>query len=197
MHIALIPGHGQRGGRWDPGATFDGLAEATIVRRLAARVVELAPGRATICDQVERGRRSYSTRRAAAGEAIAANGGRGVLVHLHCNALGRQPSGRYAFCGYDPRSALGASYAEQWHDEALRRYPSPLFRPRDVRIEMADDRWPNVRAVLRRTYSETPAGVAAVLVEIGFIDNPDHSPLWLESGVDMLARTIVGAWLGD
>ena len=195
LHIAVIPGHGMRGGRWDPGATFDGHEEATVVRRLARYLFHLAPGRVTICDQVERGRRSYSSRRAAAGAAIAENGGHGVLVHLHCNALGSQPSGRYAFCAHDPRSELGGSYAARWQRSAREHYPRDLFRDRDLRVVSAGDDWPRVRAVLRRTYSETPAGVAAVLVELGFIDNPSHGPLWVGDGVDMLARTLADAWL--
>jgi len=190
MHLAIIPGHGTRGGRYDPGATYGGEIEAQIVRRQAARLRLLAPDSVTVHDLAEGSRRGYSRRRAAASMAIAAHGGSGAIVHLHCNA-GR---GDYSFCAHDPRSTLGERYADAWASAAA----EPLSRHGvgRVRSESADsDRWPNVWAVLRRSYSETPAGVCAVLVECAFIDNPRHASMWTDDGVDTLAQTILDAWL--
>ena len=190
MHIAVIPGHGTRGGRYDPGATYGDEVEAQIVRRQAACLRALAPDSVTVHDLAEGSRRGYSARRAAASRAIAAHGGVGVLVHLHCNA-GR---GDYSFCAHDPRSSLGRRYADAW--QAAPDGPLRELGVRRVRSEVGDSsRWPNVWAVLRRSYSETPAGVAAVLVECGFIDQPRHARLWTDEGVDAVARSILDAWL--
>ena len=190
MHLAIIPGHGMRGGRFDPGATYGDEVEAQIVRRQAARLRALAPHSVTVHDLAEGSRRGYSRRRAAASMAIAASGGSGAIVHLHCNA-GR---GDYAFAAHDPRSTLGRRYADAWADAAAA--PLGLHGVGRVRSESADsDRWPNVWAVLRRSYSETPAGVCAVLIECAFLDNPRHAQMWTDDGVDTLAQTILDAWL--
>lgn len=189
MHLAIIPGHGTRGGRYDPGATYGGEIEAQIVRRQAARLRSLAPDSVTVHDLAEGSRRGYSRRRAAASMAIAAHGGSGAIVHLHCNA-GR---GDYAFCAHDPRSSLGARYAKAWQAAAKPLEGLGVRRSRSESASSAS--WPNVWAVLRHSYNETPAGVCAVLIECAFLDNPRHAPMWTDEGVDTLAQTLIDAWL--
>lgn len=190
MHLAIIPGHGTRGGRYDPGASYGGEVEAQIVRRQAARLRSLAPKSITVHDIAEDSRRGYRRRCTAAARAIATHGGSGAIVHLHGNAGG----GDYSFCAHDPRSTLGKRYADAWQSAA--EAPLQGLGVRRVRAEVGSrDRWPNVWAVLQRSYSETPAGVCAVLIECGFLDQPRHARLWTDQGIDAVAQSILNAWL--
>jgi len=194
MHIAIIPGHGWRvkSGRvtYDPGAQYAGEREAEIVRRVAALCEQMAPERVTVHDSEQSSSAGYTERRHAAQAAIGP--GPGVLLHLHVNA-GR---GDYLMAMYDHRSALGGDYAERWCKSAD-RILRPLFR-KDVRERpqpsTPDDWTSRAYSLLRRSYSETPAGVAAVLLEPGFIDSDSHDGLWTERGVELQARAILDAF---
>ena len=190
IHLAVIPGHGMRGGRYDPGATAGDLVEAAIVRRQAAALLSMAPDRVSVHDLAEGSRRGYSRRRAAASAAIAASGGPGVIVHLHCNAGG----GDYAFAGHDPRSDLGRRRAAEWLAAGAPRRLKMHGVGRVRSISADASAWPNVWAVLRRSYGETPADVAAILVECAFVDQPRHARMWTDSGVDALAQSLLDAW---
>jgi len=127
------------------------------------------------------------------GAAQAAIGaGPGVILHLHVNA----GKGDYLMAMHDHRSALGADYAARWCASAD-RILRPLFR-RDVRERpqpsRPDDWTSRAYSLLRGSYAETPTGVAAVLLEPGFVDSESHDGLWTERGVELQARAILDAF---
>jgi N-acetylmuramoyl-L-alanine amidase len=192
MKIALIPGHGHRQDsrgryRWDPGAVSEMGREADIVRALADRVRWLGGSRVFVCDSDRDGPWSYTSRRNEAHESI--GDGPGVVCHLHVNAGG----GSYLLGLHDPRSSTGQRYAEQW---CLRSAAQFDLAPRSVKCVAADrPNWSNAANLIEPSYSATPAGVAAVLLEIGFIDNPDHRDLLIgDSALDRHAAAILAAW---
>jgi hypothetical protein len=50
--------------------------------------------------------------------------------------------------------------------------------------------WDRAANLIEPTWS-APASVSAVVVEVGFVNQPDHAGLWSEAGVDALARTVL------
>lgn len=195
MHIAIVPGHGWRVRKgqvsYDPGASYGGEREADIVRRVAALCEQEAPDRVSVHDSEQSRTAGYTERREAAQAAIGS--GPGVVLHLHVNA----GKGDYLMAMYDHRSVLGGDYAEQWCRSAD-RILRPLFRA-DVRERpqpsRPDDWTSRAYSLLRGSYSETPAGVAALLLEPGFIDSDSHDGLWAERGITLQARAILDAFL--
>jgi N-acetylmuramoyl-L-alanine amidase len=190
MKIAIIPGHGhrQRGGayRWDPGAVSELGEEADIVRKIAEKAKWFGHGRVTICDSDREGPWSYTSRRNAAHAAIGS--GPGVVCHLHVNAGG----GDYLLALYDPRSSTGRDYAERWAVTIAAELGLP---PKKVKVRPADRGvWNHAANLIEPSYSATPAGVAAVLLEVGFIDTPGHSGLLTGAGIDLQAAAICAAW---
>ena len=194
MKIALIPGHGWRkrsgGMRWDPGASDDGVQEAHIVREVAAACAEEGGGSVRVFDSTRSSTGSYTERRTAAEQWIGA--GPGVVVHLHCNA----GQGTYLMAMHDHRSSLGAERARQWckaADKVLRGLFN--FNPDEKVVATRDDDWTSRgHSLLKASYASTPAGVCAVLVEVGFIDSDQHDGLWTAEGIALQAKTILKAW---
>lgn len=194
MMIALIPGHGwrKRSGvmRWDPGASDDGIQEAHIVREVAAACAEDGGAAVRVFDSSQNSAGTYTERRAAAEQWIGA--GPGVVVHLHCNA----GQGTYLMAMHDERSRLGAERARQWA-EAADKVLRPLFDfdPDEKVVATRDGDWTSRgHSLLKASYSSTPAGVCAVLVEVGFIDSDQHDGLWTAKGIRLQAHTILKAW---
>ena len=187
MHIAIIPGHGWRGrGRQDPGAGSDAVEEATYVRLVADVCRSRGGSRVSVHDSPQHGPWTYQSRREAAHEAIGA--GPGVVLHLHCNAGG----GSYLMSMHDPRSSTGKTMAESWRDAAQGLAVS--VNGKAIVREATRPTWDNAANLLVHSYASTPAGVAAVLLEVGFVDCSDHSPLWGNAGVSLVADTILAAF---
>lgn len=191
MRIAIIPGHGHRQDRrgryrWDPGAVSDMGQEASIVRALAARVRQWGGARVSVHDSDADGPWTYTQRRQMAHKAIGR--GPGVVCHLHVNAGG----GSYLLGMHDPRSSTGAAYARQWCEQVGDGFRMSV---RSVKcIPATRSTWNNSANLIEPSYSSTPAGVAAVLLEIGFIDNPDHARLLTGGAIDTHAAAILSAW---
>ena len=189
--IALIPGHGQKAAGYDPGAVAGQLEEARLVRTLCARIVEVAgDGRA----QVFEGPR-YTDRRVAGHRWLAERGGRGVVLHVHCNAGG----GSYGLILHDPRSRLGGATAASL-GSALSLAVPPGPRSADGITAWRCDAairptWSRGANLLEPTF-HAPMGVAAVLLEWAFIDNPAHVDLMTTpAGIDRTARAVVSGLL--
>jgi len=191
VHIAIIPGHGHRqtsrgAYRYDPGAVSDMGQEAEIVRAVASRCRQLGGSRVSVHDSDRDGPWSYTSRRNAAHAAIGS--GPGVVCHLHVNAGG----GSYVLALHDPRSHTGADLSDSWCRsvgdafELQSRSCKPLAAARPA--------WNNAANLIDPSYSVTPAGVAAVLLEIGFIDNPAHAWLLTGDAIDKHAAAILAAW---
>jgi len=191
MHVAIIPGHGHRqtsrgAYRYDPGAVSDIGQEAEIVRAVASRCRQFGGSRVSVHDSDRDGPWSYASRRNAAHAAIGA--GPGVVCHLHVNAGG----GSYVLALHDPRSTTGADLSDSWcrsvggafELEQRSCKARPAVRPV----------WNNAANLIEPSYSVTPAGVAAVLLEIGFIDNPAHAWLLTGDAIDKHAAAILAAW---
>ena len=191
MHIAIIPGHGHRmtsagAYRYDPGAVSEIGREAEIVRAIAQRALQLGRGRVTVHDSDRGGPWSYTWRRNQAHAAIGS--GPGVVVHLHVNAGG----GSYLLGMHDPRSNTGAAYAARWCSAVGQQFD---IAPKDVRcIAATRSTWNNAANLLEPSYLATPTGVAAVLLEVGFIDNPSHARLLTGDAIEKQAAAIVAAW---
>ena len=191
MHIAIIPGHGHRmtsagAYRYDPGAVSDLGREADIVRAVAARCRQLAGAAVSVHDSDRDGPWTYTWRRNHAHAAI--GDGPGVVVHLHVNAGG----GSYLLGMHDPRSNTGAAYAARWASTVGAAFQLPTNRCKVLAAERPT--WNNAANLIEPSYLATPAGVAAVLLEIGFIDNPSHAPLLTGDGLDKQAAAILAAW---
>ncbi len=191
-HIALIPGHGNRSRngawRWDPGATSDMGQEADIVRAVAARVLELGGDRVSVHDSDRDGPWTYTSRRNSAHSAISADPGHwGVVCHVHVNAGG----GDYILGMYDPRSTTGAGLAGSWCSTVADMFDG---RWRGRCIAATRPTWDHAANLIEPSYSVTPPGVAAVLLELGFIDNPTHRDLLTGDAIDVHARAILDAW---
>ena len=191
MHIAIIPGHGHRmtsagAYRYDPGAVSEIGREADIVRAVAARCRQLGGAAVSVHDSDSDGPWSYTWRRNQAHAAI--GDGPGVVVHLHVNAGG----GSYLLGMHDPRSNTGAAYAARWASTVSAAFELPTRRCKVLAAERPT--WNNAANLVEPSYLATPAGVAAVLLEIGFIDNPAHAPLLTGDGIDRQAAAILAAW---
>lgn len=189
MHIAIIPGHGHRtrdgAYRWDPGATSDMGQEADIVRAVAARVRALGGPRVSVHDSDADGPYTYTSRRESAHAAIGS--GPGVVCHLHVNAGG----GSYILGMNDPRSTTGAGLAGAWCSTVADMFNG---RWRSRCIPATRSTWNHAANLLEPSYAVTPPGVAAVLLELGFIDHPDHRDLLTEDAIETHARAILDAW---
>jgi N-acetylmuramoyl-L-alanine amidase len=191
LHIAIIPGHGHRqtsrgAYRWDPGAVSELGREAEIVRAIAARALQLGRGRVTVHDSDQDGPWSYTWRRNKAHAAIGS--GPGVVVHLHVNAGG----GDYLLGMHDPRSSTGAAYAARWCSAVGAAFD---LSPRKCKTLAAKrPTWANAANLVEPSYLATPAGVAAVLLEVGFIDNPAHARLLTGDAIERQAAAILAAW---
>lgn len=191
MRIAIIPGHGHRQNssaryRFDPGAVSQIGREADIVRAVALRVQQLADCEVVICDSDRDGPWSYTARRKMAHFAIGP--GPGVVCHLHVNAGG----GSYLLALHDPRSSTGREYAEKWCVAAAEQFD---LAPKSVKCLAATrSTWNHAANLIEPSYSATPAGVAAVLLEIGFLDNPAHRDLLTGDAIDKQAAAILAAW---
>lgn len=196
MKIAIIPGHGwrphptQRGiVRWDPGAVADDRTEAAIVRAVAARALAVRPAAISVHDAAGQSGPGtlYRERHAAAVAALGSAGG--LVLHLHVNAGG----GRYAACFHDPRSKRGAAAARSMAsaiEVAAKGRPSlaELTLCKVLACNRPD--WDKVANLVEPGWS-APANVCSILVELGFIDQPDHDGLWALAGLDALAAVIV------
>jgi len=194
VKLALIPGHGwrKRSGvmRWDPGASDDGIQEAQVVREVARTAERLGGDRVRFFDSKRTSSGTYTERREAAQNWI--DRGPGVVVHLHCNA----GQGTYLMAMYDHRSTLGRTRAREWCDTAD-RVLRPLFDfdPDEKRVACRPDDWTSRGySLVSPSYSTTPAGVCAVLVEVGFIDSGAHDGLWTADGIELQAQTLLAAW---
>jgi len=194
--LALIPGHGWRAkGKpalvWDPGAVGVCGQEAGIVRELAGLITSAAaPERVRSCDSAPDGPGTYTDRRTRAHTWIAAGPSKqGVVMHLHCNASTR-PGPAYSMVMHDPRSKAGA-LAAGIICTALQDANVP-----DVRVVPADrgDGWAHAANLVEPTY-EAPAGVYAVLVELGFVSAPACVPLYTPKALARIARAITAASL--
>ena len=191
MKIAIIPGHGHRQDsrgryRWDPGAVSEIGQEAEIVRAIADRCRQLGSARVSVHDSDRGGPWSYTSRRVAAQETIGA--GPGVVCHLHVNAGG----GSYLLALHDPRSTTGAGFAGQWASAASAALEQPQRRCKV--LPATRPAWSHAANLIEPSYSATPPGVAAVLLEVGFIDNPNHEDLLTGDAIDKQARAILDAW---
>jgi N-acetylmuramoyl-L-alanine amidase len=191
LHIAIIPGHGHRqtsrgAYRWDPGAVSEMGREAEIVRAVAARCRQLGGARVSVHDSDRDGPWSYTWRRNRAHAAIGP--GPGVVCHLHVNAGG----GSYVLGMHDPRSSTGAAYAARWASAVGAAFDLPARRCKV--LPATRPAWANAANLVEPSYLATPAGVASVLLEIGFIDNPAHAPLLTGDAIDKQAAAILAAW---
>ena len=196
MKVALIPGHGWRirddgrGPYWDPGAV--GLVEeAAVVRAVAARAAQLAPAQVSIHDALGRGGPGLRYRERHAAALAAIGGAPGVVVHLHANSA--KVPGRYPLALHDPRSSRGRGMAAAWAaavDAGRRTWPS-LRGLADCQVRPATrPDWDHAANLVEPTWS-APAWVSAIVVEVGFVNQPDHAGLWTAAGVEALARTLI------
>lgn len=194
--LALIPGHGwrARGGSaltWDPGAVGVCGQEAGMVRELAGLITGAGgPERARSFDSAPAGPGTYTDRRARAHAYIAAGPSKqGAVVHLHCNAA-RAPGPAYSMVMHDPRSKAGALAAGIIR-EALQAAGVP-----DVRVVPADRGagWAHAANLIEPTF-DAPAGVYAVLIELGFVSAPACAPIYTPEALARVARAITAASL--
>lgn len=186
--LAVIPGHGwrARGGPalvWDPGAVGVSGQEAVIVRDLAIALQRAAPDRVQVFDSLPDGPGTYTDRRTRAHAWLAESGG-GLVLHLHCNgATSAQP--HYSMAMHDPRSRLGAAAATSLAS-ALRTARVP-----DVRVvEASRPTWAHAANLVEPTFA-APAGVCAVLLELGFVSAPASGLLYDAQGLRRVASAIL------
>lgn len=193
MRLAIIPGHGWRGpGRWDPGAV-GAVEEAAVVRRIAERARQLAPDRVSVHDAAGAGGPGLLYRERHAAALAAVGGAPALILHLHANSAERP--GTYPLALHDPRSPRGRGLAAAWAgaiDAARRSAPSLRgLSACQVRAATRPD-WDRAANLIEPTWT-APATVSAIVVEVGFVNQPGHAGLWSEAGVEALAVSLV--WL--
>lgn len=197
---ALDPGHGDKGDRYDPGATRGDLVEAIIVRRLVPVLVQkLRAAGANVYTPPDG---AYSARHAA----VKAAAGKlwGVYLQLHLNAGG----GRYALVRPDGRSSAGRAVSSKLAAELDAAIPElvgsrgdPVYSDsgaaardgRDVSTEALRSWWTRGHNCIAGIYA-VPA-VYGLIVEVGFIDQPAHDPLWTDAGIERLADALAASLL--
>jgi len=161
------------------------------VRELAGAIVAAAGAdRARSFDSAPDGPGTYGDRRTRAHTWIAQGPSKkGVVVHLHCNAA-TSPGPAYSMAMHDPRSKAGALAA------GIVRTALQLAGVPDVRVVAADRAagWAHAANLIEPTY-DAPAGVYAVLVELGFVSAPACAPLYTPEALAKVARAIVAASL--
>lgn len=198
LALALIPGHGPRADRWDPGAVgVNGgisIEEAERVRVLAERVRLLAVERGLPCT-IHGTAKQYRQRQA---EAVAAHPGkRLVLAHLHLNAGLAGRGSDYGLVLHDPRSTAGADTARRLVDAipaAMAAAGQPYLRSQRV-VAAARPTWDRAANLLDPAWA-LPHG-HAVLLEPAFLDHPAGVTAVVRSAViDALARGIVAGVFG-
>jgi N-acetylmuramoyl-L-alanine amidase len=198
---AVDCGHGDKGDRYDPGAVRGDLVEAVLVRRIAPRLIaRLQAAGADIYTPPEG---PYSSRHAAV-KAAAAGKLRGVYLQLHLNAGG----GRYALVRPDGRSTAGravsagiAAALDAALPELVGSRGDPVYSDsgaaaaagRDVSTEALRSWWTRGHNCLSGIWP-VPA-VYGLIVEVGFIDQPAHDPLWTEAGIERIAAALADALL--
>lgn len=198
--VFIVPGHGRRGGRFDPGAVSGGVQEADSVRVITEPLAAFC--RAGGAEAVIDGEDHYPIRHRRLAELLAP-GRRCAVVHLHHNAAGG--SARYALAMHDRRSTGGAELARLCALE-LGAIPDAPWGTDCRVIATYDDRAAaGDRAWLHRAhgcYDEVwamPAGVSAVLLEYGFITHAPTRAYLDDGGRAELAEATADAvlsWLG-
>lgn len=118
MYLHLVPGHGDKGDRFDPGAGADvdgdGAVEdiereAVLVREWAAALQSAAAWQGWACGVYGSG--SYKHRAARVDDAVLTEPSqRHIILYLHLNASA-SPATTYALICRDARSALAQQYA--------------------------------------------------------------------------------------
>lgn len=197
---AIDAGHGDKGDRYDPGATRGDLVEALIVRRLVPVLVRKLRGKGADIYTPPEG--PYSSRHAAV--KAAAGKLRGVYLQIHLNAGG----GRYALVRPDGRSTAGRAVAagiaatlDAALPELVGSRGDPVYSDsgaaardgRDVGTEALRSWWTRGHNCISGIW--TVPGVYGLIVEVGFIDQPAHDPLWTDAGVERIAAALADALL--
>ncbi len=177
MKVFLNPGHAQ-GGNPDPGAMNHslGMRECDIaltIGSLAGKYLEAAGVTVKLLQSHNLAGESpgYPCVTDEANHWLA-----DIFVSIHCNAFDGTARGAETYCYWDASEAaiLASCIQQQVYDTEHRIDPG--FPDRGVKANPA-------YAVLRATY------MPAVLVEIGFIDQPDDAWLMANYGDD-IARAI-------
>lgn len=197
---ALDPGHGDKGDRYDPGATRGDLVEALIVRRLVpVLAAKLKAAGANVYTPPEG---AYSSRH----KAVQAAAGRlrGVYLQLHLNAGG----GRYALVRPDGRSSAGRAVSSKLAAELDAAIPElvgsrgdPVYPDsgaaardgRDVSTEALRSWWTRGHNCIAGIWPIP--GVYGLIVECGFVDQPAHDPLWTDAGIERIADALAASLL--
>jgi N-acetylmuramoyl-L-alanine amidase len=197
---AVDVGHGDKGDRYDPGAVSGDLVEAVIVRRIAPLLIaRLRAGGANVYAPPEG---PYSSRHAAVKRAAGTL--RGCYVQLHLNAGG----GRYAIIRPDGRSRAGIAVSAGIAAHLDARLPEisgsrgdPVYSSveeaamagRDVSGIGKRSWWTRGHNCISGIWS-IPA-VYGLIIEVGFIDQAAHAPLWTDEGIERCAAALAEALL--
>lgn len=157
--IALLPGHGNRPGGWDPGARSPaGWDEADLVRQVAAAMFLELQRHHIPTEIVAVG--SYAER----GQDADAGAGTSLVVQLHIDAspedVGPDRGSVYYWPSPPGHAAPGLPPAQALATALAAVVPWP------VRVEEAAEKWPGPRACLAAVRA------TSVLLELGFTDGP-------------------------
>lgn len=196
---AVDCGHGNKG-HYDPGAVHGDYVEALVVRRIAPLLI--AKLRAAGANVYAAPEGAYSARHAAV--KAAAGKLRGCYVQLHLNAGG----GRYALVRPDGRSRAGMAVSAGIAAHLDARLPEisgsrgdPVYATSEAAAAAGRDvSTPELRGWWTRGHNcisgiwSVPA-TFGLIVEFGFIDQPAHSALWTDEGIERCAAALAEALL--
>lgn len=165
----------------DPGAVHGALQEHRIARDIVAQAAVL------IAEQgIEVVITPDDLPFGAVQRWVLQQGRPGALVAVHCNAA--TPPGSYGLLGYGSASGQGRALA--WDlgsalDTLDPRYGLDRWRRLPLPTPGWDRAWNCIKVV-----TESPDPVCANLVEVGFLNQPRHAPLYTDEGRFAVARCL-------
>lgn len=170
MLIVLDRGHGDKGaGKLDPGVVAGGLREIDLTGAYISHATDILRAAGHQVVTLDSG--TYDARHRLAMDLSSRSPGRALYVQCHVNAGG----GRYAAAEHDARSTAGRRAAA-----ALMDATDDLEEIRGTHVwalQAGDRGWVCIDDIY------AAPRMCGVIFEPGFIDAPQHAPLWTPPGL--------------
>jgi len=182
----LIVAHSPRPGA-DPDGPGGNPSEAELSPVVCAEVVRLVQG-AQLAEGATSGQRRAF---------VAAQTGERLGIEVHANT-GRGKAGIVFYYPGSHRGERAARFVAAGLQTEIRKIVSDYYcivQPAQDKWDDGSEAWPNAQDGLVWSW-RAPADCSGVLVELGFLDAPDHAPLWTPNGLLLCAKGIAsGLWM--
>lgn len=185
VHVLIDPGHS---GQHDPGAQANGLVESQLVWDLAAGVFRVlnATGWPIATKLTRYGDELPKKLELSERGKIGKDWGADLVLSIHANSnASPKVGGLMAF--HWPTSKVGKAIAD-----VIDAASPPQLRHPSEALEATRASWPRVRNVIK------PHAAPAVLVEVGFLTNPQDAEALKGEGVrrELVAAMVAGVARG-